>query len=368
MVVQLLASNRGIARILGALAVAALVFDPATAQTGVAESVASEPDPIHLRIVGSLGGVNQYTRHEQPFWTQVLPALTGGRVTADIVPFDQAGLRGQEVLRLMRAGIVPFGTIVLGTNSSSEPEFGAADLAGLSPNIKAASLVVNAFRPHLKRALRERFDVELLAIYVYPAQMLFCKQPLTGLKNLAGRRIRTAQPSVSDFVKALGAIPVRTPFPDIIPNIRSGTVDCAITGSMSGNSIGLHALTTHIYSMPLTWGLSIFGANTAAWQALPVDVRTLLRAELSHLEANIWAAAERETTEGVKCDVGSPDCVSGSKGTMIEVKPTVADDQLRQQIFASDILPMWIKRCGPDCADVWNKTLKPVTGIEAVGK
>jgi TRAP-type C4-dicarboxylate transport system substrate-binding protein len=268
----------------------------------------------------------------------------------------------------MRAGIVPFGTIVLGTNSSSEPEFGAVDLAGLSPDIKAVSRVVNAFRPHLQRALRDRYDVELLAVYVYPAQMLFCKQPLTGLKNLAGRRIRTAQPSVSDFVKALGATPVRIPFADINANMRSGNVDCAITGSMSGNAIGLQALTTHIYSMPLSWGLSVFGANTAAWQALPADVRTLLRAELSQMEATIWADAERDTLEGVKCDIGSPECVNGKKGTMIEVKPTVADDQLRQHIFTSEILPMWVKRCGPDCVDVWNQTLKPVTGIEAVGK
>ena len=55
-------------------------------------------------------------------------------------------------------------------------------------------------------------------------------------------------------------------FARIVPGIESGSVDCAITGTMSGNTLGLHAVTTHLYAMPLTWGLAPFGANKAAWR------------------------------------------------------------------------------------------------------
>ena len=48
----------------------------------------------NLRIVGGLGQLNQFTRHERPFWETTLPGLTQGRVMATIVPFDEAGLRG----------------------------------------------------------------------------------------------------------------------------------------------------------------------------------------------------------------------------------------------------------------------------------
>ena len=67
----------------------------------------------HLRIVGGLAGVNQYTRHEEPFWTRDLARLSNGRATAEIVPFDRAGIRGQEMLRLVQLGAVPFGTALL---------------------------------------------------------------------------------------------------------------------------------------------------------------------------------------------------------------------------------------------------------------
>ena len=35
---------------------------------------------VRMRIVGGLAGVNQFTRHEEPFWTRELPALTRGLV------------------------------------------------------------------------------------------------------------------------------------------------------------------------------------------------------------------------------------------------------------------------------------------------
>ena len=64
----------------------------------------------HLRVVGGLAELNQYVRREEPFWTRELARLSGGRYTAEIVPFDRAGVPGTEMLRLLQLGVVPFGT------------------------------------------------------------------------------------------------------------------------------------------------------------------------------------------------------------------------------------------------------------------
>ena len=76
----------------------------ARAQTDTAHGVdATGQEPLRLRIVGSLGQLNVYTRHERPFWTEVLPRVSDGRLAADIVAFDQAGLGGSDMLRLVQA-------------------------------------------------------------------------------------------------------------------------------------------------------------------------------------------------------------------------------------------------------------------------
>lgn len=328
----------------------------------------AQADVKRLRIVGGLADVNQYTRHEEPFWTRELSKLTGGKVTAEIVPFDRAGIRGQEMLRLMQLGVVPFGTALLGLTAAQEPSFAAPDLAGLSPDIAVVRKSVAAFRPYLEKTLRERYGIELLAVYAYPAQVIFCNKPFASLADLAGRRTRTSSPPQADLIEALGGTPVQTGFAEIMANMKSGNIECAITGTMSGNTIGLPQVTTHVHAMPLNWGLSIFGANAAAWQALPADVRATLKRELPKLEIAIWNEAERETGNGIACNIGSPDCTDGRKYAMTEVKPAPTDDARRRTIFANTVLSRWVHRCGARCAEVWNQTIGPVVGTEARAK
>jgi len=123
------------------------------------------------------------------------------------------------------------------------------------------------------------------------------------LSDLAGRRVRVSGPSQSDLIEALGGLPVTTGFADIVANVRSGNIDCAITGTMSGNTIGLHELTTHLQTTPVSWGLAAFVANSAAWNALDAPTRELLRRELPKLEQSIWDEGARETGEGIACNL-----------------------------------------------------------------
>jgi TRAP-type C4-dicarboxylate transport system substrate-binding protein len=347
--------------------VAAAVAASLALSTCAAAMAQAAVTPQRLRIVGGLANVNQYTRQEEPFWTQELPKLTGGKLSAEIVPFDRAGIRGQEMLRLIQLGVVPFGTALLSLSATQEPVFGAPDLAGLNPDMKSVRRTVVAFRPFLEKTLRDR-GIELLAVYAYPAQVVFCNKPFSSLADLATRRIRTSSPPQADLIEALGGVPVQTGFADIMANMKSGNIECAITGTMSGNTIGLHEVTTHVHSMAINWGLSVFAANAAAWNALSPEMRKVLRDEMPKLEQAIWAEAERETGEGIACNTGSPTCQQGQKGRMVEVKASPTDDARRRTIFVGTVLARWVHRCGPSCADVWNRTIGPVVGLEARAK
>lgn len=339
--------------------------EPVSASGSVGTPASGASAPYRLRIVGGLAGISQYVQQEEPFWTRELPRLSNGRFQADIVPFDRAGVPGAEMLRLLQLGVVPFGTALMSSFTAQYPEYTAPDLAGLNPDIATLRTTVAAFRPYLEKALREQHGVEALAIYVYPAQVVFCKKPLSGLADLSGRRIRVSSASQADFVGALGGIPVLTSFAQIVPSLATGNSECAITGTMSGNILGLPSLTTHVHTLPVTWGLAVFGANQAAWAALPADLRTLLRRELPRLEAAIWAESERETADGLACNRGAPQCSGGTKGRMVVVPVSTQDERRRQEILALTVLPRWVQRCGTRCAQVWNQTIGPVRGLQA---
>jgi TRAP-type C4-dicarboxylate transport system substrate-binding protein len=321
--------------------------------------------PIRIKVIGGLADVSQYVRFEDPFWRSRIAELTNGRVVAEIASFDRSGIRGQEMLNLMRLGVVPFGTAILSIAATEEPEFNAVDLSALSPDMATLRHTVGAYRPHLARILRERYGIELLAVYTYPAQVVFCSRPFNGLGDLAGRRVRTSSVGQSELVQALGATPVVTPFAEIVRAIRSGVVECAITGTLSGNAIGLYEVTSHVHAMALSWGLTVFGANAAALAALPRDIQERIRVGVAELEEQIWQAADRETGEGLACNAGQPACSLARRGTMTIVPVSDADAERRRRLLTEVVLPRWVGRCGSDCVDAWNNNLAPLTGIHA---
>jgi TRAP-type C4-dicarboxylate transport system substrate-binding protein len=325
----------------------------------------ADDDPIRLRIVGGLAAVSQYTKYEAPFWLRDVPRLTDGRVVAEIHPFDQSGLSGQEMLRLMRLGVVPFGTALLAVAAGDEPELNAVDLPLLNPDMPSLRATVNKYRMHLRQLLQRKYSIELLGVYAYPAQVLFCARPFAGLGDLVGRKVRTSSVGQSEMMQALGAIPVQIPFPDIVNAIRNNVADCAITGTMSGNQIGLPEVTSYIYPMAISWGLSFFGANDAAWRQLPPEIRAMLQVGIQSLEQSIWDAADQETSLGLACDTGSPACAGGKLFRMNLVPVTAEDNVSRTRLLTETILPRWIRRCGPDCVTGWNETMGDALGIPA---
>lgn len=335
---------------------------PASAQPGPSGGVPVAAGQ-RLRIVGGLAGLNQYSRHEEPFWATELVRLSGGQLSAEIVPFDRAGIRGQEMLQLMQLGVVPFGTALVSQSGIAEPLLVAPDLAGMNPDIAALRRSVAAWRPLLEKTLRERHGIELLAMYTYPAQVLFCRQAFAGLGDLARRRIRVAGPPQADWVEALGAVPVNVGFAGLLEAFRAGNLDCAITGTMSGNTIGLHEITSHVHPMAVTWGLALFGANRATWLALKPEHRQLLQRELPRLEQAIWAESERETGDGLACNTGQTGCIGGRRGSMTAVKSGPDDERRRREILGTTVLPRWVQRCGPACAELWNQHLGRPLGL-----
>lgn len=338
---------------------------PAAAQPA---GTPATPDTVHLRVVGGLASISQFVRFERPFWEQRIQALSGGRITAQVVPFDETGLRAPEVLAMMRLGVVPFGTVLLGAASADEPEFNVLDLPALSPDFASLRRNVARVRPYVEALLRERHNVEVLGLYTYPAQVLFCRRPFNGLGDLRGRRIRTSGVAQSELVEALGATPVLVPFAEIVTAIRNNLVECAITGTLSGNAIGLHEVTGHVHAMAISWGLSAFGASRGAWAALPPDIQAVLREAVAGLERDIWEGADRETGEGLACNAGRPGCERGTPGRMQIVPVSPADTTLRERLLRETVVPRWISRCGDDCVEVWNRYMAPVTGFRAVAE
>jgi len=335
-----------------------------TVLMSAAVSQAAELPQTKVNVVGTWANLSVYKEREQPFWTKTIPTRSGGAITADIKGFNEMGLKGAEVFRLMRTGVIDFGSTILGYVAGDDPENEAVDLAGFSADIETARNVVQAYKPVLSDLYEKKYGIKMLAIFPIHAQVMYCKTPITSLTDLKGKKVRTFSKSLSEFVSAVGGTGVNIAFSEVVPALQKGVADCAITGAYSGNLAKWHEVTTHLYALPVGWGMIMHGVNLKTWNGLSENVQSFLTSEIATWENEVWNAADAETQTGIACNTGGA-CTNGNAANIKLVPVSTADRAKLREIMETVIVPKWANRCGAECVGKWNNTIGKVVGITA---
>lgn len=318
----------------------------------------------HVQVVGYLSNVPAYLQFEKPFWTETIPRLSGGRVTADIKSFDEMGLKGPEILRLMSNGVIEFGTATLSYFASDNPINEAVDLAGMAPSVQDERTIVDTFKPVYERRLLKQ-GIKLLGIGTNAAQVIFCNSPIKGLAGLKGKKVRTSSRTQADFVEALGGSSVNMAFAEVVPALQTKVLDCAITGSLSGFTAKWYEVSSYLLELPINWNPILYAVNLKAWDKIDPKVQTFIQTNMSKMIDSIWDDAARQTQEGYDCNTGASACKAKVKGKMTLVVPTDADKKLLAKLTKDDVVPKWAKRCSADCVADFNETIGKKLGITA---
>jgi TRAP-type C4-dicarboxylate transport system substrate-binding protein len=341
--------------VLTALAAASLLAVPAQAQNLPKTS---------LKVVGSISSLPPYKEFEVPFWTKTLAEKSNGAITAEIKGFNEMGLKGPEVLRLMSTGALEIGATVLAYLAADDATFEAVDIAGLLTDVDSARKATDASKAMYAKVM-QKFGVKLLGIGTYPAQVIYCNAELTGLADVKGKKVRVAGRSQSELVQALGGTPVTMAFGEVVPAMQNKTVDCGITGTLSGNLAKWNEVSTHLVALPVSWGQIAYATNAKTWDRLDPRVRALIENEVKGLEKNIWDAAAYHTAQGLACNAGSDECKIGTKGKLKVIQPTAADRALLKKVVDETMLPKWAARCSAECVADFNQTIGKTVAVAA---
>jgi TRAP-type C4-dicarboxylate transport system substrate-binding protein len=310
-----------------------------------------------LTVVGSISSLSQYKDYELPFWTERVPAKSGGAITATVQGFNEMGLKGGEVLRMLGRGVIQIAAPIPAYLAADDPTNEILEMPGLSPDAATARRMAAAAEPIYARVYAQKFGVKLLALTAYPGQMLFCATPVTRLGDVAGKKVRVSGRAQSEFIAAIGGAPVTLAFGEVVAALQNGVVDCAITGTLPGYSAKWHEVATHLYGQIVTWGHLTIAANLAYWNSLDPKVRAFLEAEIAAFEDELWEAAAAQTQLGVACNTGVGDCPLGVPGTMTLVEPGPEDRERLVRLLEETLLPSWAKRCPGHCVERFNETV-----------
>jgi TRAP-type C4-dicarboxylate transport system substrate-binding protein len=329
---------------------------------------AEDPDgvipEVKINVIGNVSVTTQFRDIQKPFWTEVIPRLSGGKIEVSFKGWNEMGLKGPEGLRLAQRGTTQFASFQLGHVSGEAPINDTTDLAGMSPTIDDFYKVTQAFRPVLEKFYEENFGLKILTMQSFQAQILYCRDEVKDLADLKGRKIRASGASQSDFLSHIGASGIPMSFSEVQQGLQRGVIDCALTGTLGGYSAKWYEGAKYLYTLPINFAAGVTVVNLDAWNGFDADVRKLIEDNIKAHEDAMWDLNRSEGELGILCNTTGP-CPEGEPGGMIRVDASAADLELLRQIMLETVLPRWAERCGSDCAAQFNDTIGKVNGLSA---
>jgi TRAP-type C4-dicarboxylate transport system substrate-binding protein len=319
----------------------------------------------HFKVIGYHSTVVMSIKDELPFWREHLPKVSKGAITADVTPLDHMGVDDKTMLRLLRLGVMDFASMDISKMAGDDPRFEGIDLAGLTLDPDKARAACEAYRQVLDRQMQKNWNAKLLIFGANPPQVFWCREVIGGLNDLKGKKIRVFNPTMRDFLAGIGATAVSMAFAEVVPALKHGVVDCAVTGSLSGNTAGWPEVTKSLYPMSVGWSINVYAANLPNWNRLDPRLRDFLWKEFKALEDKMWRTQKMAMTEADNCNTNKQPCTLGKPAnmTIVPVKPEEAE--IHKKLVESAVLAGWAKRCGAECAKEWNETVGKVLGLKA---
>jgi TRAP-type C4-dicarboxylate transport system substrate-binding protein len=334
-----------------------------SAQVAEIKKIAGEMKPFSLRVLGMPTGTSEWGFLDKPFWNETIKELSGGKVTAQLSSMSELNLQGGDVFKTVAQGMFDVADTVANYGAGEVMQLDAPDLAGVAGTFEEQRKMLDAYRPVLADAVKERFGLELLGITPSTAQTFFCKPEVRKLSDLQGKKVRTSSASVADLLTGLGAVPVTMAFAEAIPAMQRGVVDCIVTGTMSANTAKVPEVADYIYPLTVGWAPRVRVASRQLWAKLDEKQRNWLQKVTDYYIREISDVTEaRNTEQGILCSTGDEGCKFDGQYGVKKAKMTITkvsdeDKKALREVVEAKVLPAFAKACGDKCAARWQETV-----------
>ena len=148
----------------------------------------------------------------------------------------------------------------------------------------------------------------------FTSQVFFCRQPINGLADLKGKKVRVFGRSLADLVTAVGATSVTIPFGEVVPRCRPAS-SIARSPERPGQHREVAGRDVHI-STPCRsgWSISFYAVNATRWNQLDPGVRQLVETEIKAFEDRHLGVHRQGGPGRTRCNAGKDPCEFGVKG------------------------------------------------------
>ncbi|MBL8672078.1 MAG: TRAP transporter substrate-binding protein [Alphaproteobacteria bacterium] len=273
-------------------------------------------------------------------WAKQVEADSAGRIKIDIFPSMQLGGTPPQLYDQARDGVVDIVWTLPGSTAGRFPTTEVFELPFVAArrgivNAKASQEFANA---HLKDEVK---DVKILSYWAHDHGLIHANKLIKTMEDLKGLKLRNPTRLAGEALKALGAVSVGMPVPQVPEALAQKVIDGAVVPWEVVPAVKVHELVkfhTEIPGSPTLYTASFFLAmNKAKYDGLPADLKAVLD------KSSTMAFAERAGT------------MWDEQGAKVEAMVRARGNTI--SAISQEEKARWIKACEP-VAEAWIKQVK----------
>jgi TRAP-type C4-dicarboxylate transport system substrate-binding protein len=278
--------------------------------------------------------------------------ITKGRVNVKCSVGGALPIDANSIAPAMSDGVLDFGSAA---NISGYVPLAAM---GLLPGLFANNAEYDAKGwPVIKPIVDAEFDkrgIKVLGVYHYPPQVVWGAKgapPLKSLYDLKGKTLRIGNPEQGELAKAIGAVPVTLPTPDVSPALQRGGVQYVITAAASGGRLWRDFFASGLMD-PFFVATSYIVINKNRWDKLSADERAAVQKVVDDVSKNYMTKAQEDDDT-----VAAKEFAEKDKWTIVPASTTVQGE------ITKVMEPIWVKWAqekGPDAVKMLAEIRKAV--------
>lgn len=216
-----------------------------------------------------------------------------GKLKITLHPGGALGVKDPDMLRILPGGnIIQIAGLYPGYMTRDEPEYAVTLPPGV---IQEPEKLVTAL-PTLTKIYQETYDkwgIKLLGYVSHPVRdtHIFCKEPVTSLAQLKGKKLRVWEKFHVDTFGKLGVAAQIVGQNDLYVAMRTGVVDCAVYPVGFATTISLQEVAPNAsYLFPYVLHPLHIIVSKKSFEALSPDLQKVL--------VDAAQAVEKKTIEG----------------------------------------------------------------------
>lgn len=279
---------------------------------------------------------------------------SNGRIEITLTTNGELGLQSFDMIRVMKTGIVDIGNVVPLHVSGAVPLLEGTELPGLFPDVATTRKAFDAWTEKLLLRNEDKAGGRVLGSFGWAGQMLFARRPVDAIAKLKGMKIRVTSRSMSDYISALGGVPVTISLDELYTGLQQGTVDGATTAAAVGYQMKLYESTKHLVDLNIGTPTGLLVINSGSWAKLPPDMQKVLTDVGREFTERGWKQSLSLERTGIEEN-------RTKNVTFQPVKPEWKAALANAQKITAQ---RWAERAGPEGKAAFNDILAPYAGFK----